>query len=211
MTRKSGGRAQQANANDVVILRAARAVFVANPDAPIADVAKVAGVGMSALYRRYASKENLLATLCADGQRIYIDEAERALASHASAWDAYVEFLRRIVAQDTHALSSRLAGTFVPTELHAKLGERLQQIAEEIFARARQSGMMRMDVTSLDVGFMLEALAHVQLGDVERTAALRQRLLTLVIDALRAGATTPLGGEQPTWEEQNQRWIPKSR
>ena len=58
--------------NDERILAAARAVFVADPSAPIAAVARHAGVGMSALYARYASKEDLLRALCADGLRRYI-------------------------------------------------------------------------------------------------------------------------------------------
>lgn len=209
MTRQPGGRTRQANENDGIIMRAAREVFVVNPSAPIADVAAKAGVGMAALYRRYASKEQLLATLCAEGQRLYIAEAEAALASSKSGWDAYVEFLQQIVAHDTHALSSRLAGTFTPTEVHATLGTRLQAVAEEVFQRARASGVMRTDVTLLDVSFLLEAIAQVRLGGPERTAELRQRLLALVIDSLRSGATSLLPGKAPTWEEQNQRWIPR--
>jgi len=208
--RQGGGRAQQANENDKLILQAAQEVFVANPSAPIAEVADKAGVGIAALYRRYPSKEHMLASLCANGQRTYIDEAEAALRSKGSAWDAYVLFLRRIVAQDTHALSSRLAGTFRPTKVHAGLGERLQSLSEKLFRRARASGAMRADVTLLDVGFMLEGIAQVNLGDGPRTGELRQRLVTLVIDSLRAGATTPLPGKAPTWDEQNARWVPRS-
>ncbi|MDX6234639.1 MAG: hypothetical protein QOH68_3754, partial [Nocardioidaceae bacterium] len=35
-----------------------------DPEAPISAVAQAAGVGISALYRRYAGKEELLQTLC---------------------------------------------------------------------------------------------------------------------------------------------------
>ena len=61
------GRRGQAARNDAVILDAARDVFLADPKAPIAAVADRAGVGISALYRRYASKDDLLRTLCHDG------------------------------------------------------------------------------------------------------------------------------------------------
>jgi AcrR family transcriptional regulator len=206
--RQAGGRTEEANRNDSLILQAAREVFVANPLAPIAEVATKAGVGIAALYGRYPSKEHLLATLCANGQRTYIAEAQAALSDTRHAWDAYTQFLRRIVAQDTHSLSSRLAGTFRPTALHAELGEQLQTLGDELFERARASGSMRADVTSLDVGFMLEGIAQVRLRDPERTAELRQRLTSLLIDSLRAAATTPLPGKAPTWEEQNARWIP---
>ena len=71
MTRALSGRQAQAARNDEVILAAARAVFVADPSAPISAVAERAGVGISALYRRYASKEELLRKLCSDGLARY--------------------------------------------------------------------------------------------------------------------------------------------
>jgi hypothetical protein len=53
-------RRAQAARNDQRILDAAREAFVADPGAPIAAVAKRAGVGIGALHRRYPSKEELL-------------------------------------------------------------------------------------------------------------------------------------------------------
>ncbi len=61
------GRRAQAARNDQRILDAARAVFTADPEAPIAVVAERAGVGIGALYRRYPSKEALLERLSLDG------------------------------------------------------------------------------------------------------------------------------------------------
>ena len=75
------GRVAEAERNDASILTAARSVFIFDPKAPISEVAKRAGVGIGALYSRYGSKENLLATLCELGQRTYLTEVERALAS----------------------------------------------------------------------------------------------------------------------------------
>jgi AcrR family transcriptional regulator len=207
--RQPGGRTKEANENDKLILEAAREVFVADPSAPIAKVAARAGVGIAALYGRYPSKEHLLATLCANGQRTYIAEAQAALEDKRAPWEAYARFLRRIVAQDTHALSSRLSGTFRPTEVHAELGRQLQAIGEELFERARASGILRPDVTSLDVGFMLEGIAQVRLGDARRTGELRERLVSLLIDSLRVRGKSPLPGKPPSWEEQNARWVPR--
>src|SRR5947209_15009797 len=109
------GRRAQAARNDERILEAARDVFVANPEAPIAAVADRAGVGISALYRRYASKEELLRRLCADGLARYLAVVEEALADHADPWEAFVGFMRRAVDAETSALTVRLAGTFQPT------------------------------------------------------------------------------------------------
>ena len=115
LTPLSGRRAEAAR-NDRKILDAAREVFVADPEAPISKVAQRAGVGISALYRRYASKEDLLRRLCADGLRSYIAAAEDALADEGDPWAAFADFMRRVVDADTHSLTLRLAGTFTPTD-----------------------------------------------------------------------------------------------
>ena len=201
------GRQAQAALNDELILRAAREVFLADPTAPISAVAERAGVGIGALYHRYVGKEDLLRTLCRNGQEIYLTEIKRALASDDEPWEAFTSFLRRIVAANTHGLTVRLAGTFVPTAEQLALAEEMQALAIELFERVRATGVLRDDVTYLDVEFLLEFLASVKLGSASRTAELRQRHLAVVIDGLRAGGRTPLPGEPPTWEEQTQRWL----
>jgi AcrR family transcriptional regulator len=201
------GRQAQAAQNDELILQAARDVFIADPGAPISAVAERAGVGIGALYHRYAGKEDLLRTLCRNGQQIYLAEIRRALASRAEPWDAYTSFLRRIVAANTHGLTVRLAGMFVPSEDQLRLAEEMQALAIEMFERVRSTGLLRDDVTFLDVEFLLEFLAGVKLGDASRSAQLRQRHLSVIIDGLRAGQRTPLPGNAPTWEEQTKRWI----
>jgi AcrR family transcriptional regulator len=201
------GRQAQAAHNDGLILRAAREVFLADPTAPISAVAERAGVGIGALYHRYASKEELLRTLCRDGQGIYLAEIRRALASNTGPWEAFTGFLRRIVAANTHGLTVRLAGMFTPTPEQMTLAEEMRALSIELFERVRATGLLRDDITWLDVEFLLEFLAAVKLGDASRTAELRQRHLAVVIDGLRSGQRTPLPGQPPTWEEQTERWL----
>jgi len=200
------GRQAQAAHNDEVILQAAREVFLEDPGAPIAAVAERAGVGIGALYHRYASKEDLLRTLCRNGQEIYLTEIKRALADDAEPWEAFTGFLRRIVAANTHGLTVRLAGMFVPSEEQMALAEQMRSLGMELFERVRGAGVLRDDVTYLDIEFLLEFLAGARLGDAIRTAELRQRHLAVIMDGLRSGGT-PLPGRAPTWQEQLERWI----
>jgi AcrR family transcriptional regulator len=191
------GRQSQAILNNEAILNAAREVFVANPNAPISAVAKRAGVGIGALYHRYESKEDLLRTLSRQGQDIYIAEVEKALASDDEPWDAFVDYLRRIVAANTHGLTVRLAGTFTPTPEQFVLAERMQALSIELVGRVRRSGALRPDVTHLDIDFLLEFLATVKLGNAERSAELRQRHLMVIVDGLHSDHPTPLPGQSP--------------
>src|SRR5262250_750171 len=201
------GRQAQAAHNDELILSAAQEVFLTDPTAPISAVAERAGVGIGALYHRYAGKEDLLRTLCRNGQEIYLAEIRQALDSDAEPWEAFTSFLRRIVAANTSGLTVRLAGTFVPTEEQLVLAEEMRMLGDELFERVRATGLLRDDVTFLDIGFLMELLAEVNLGDADRTAELRQRHLAIIIDGLRSGEHTPLPGKPPSWQEQTERWI----
>jgi AcrR family transcriptional regulator len=200
------GRRAEAARNDQRILEAARAVFVADPGAPIAAVAEHAGVGISALYRRYASKEELLRRLCADGLRAYIAAAEEALADDGDPWEAFARFMRRIVDADTHSLTSRLAGTFTPTEELNRDAAIAQELNERLLERTVAAGALRSDLDVNDLSMVFEQVAAVRLGDKERTSQLRHRYLALLLEAMQGSAAAPLPGPPPTWEEITARW-----
>jgi AcrR family transcriptional regulator len=200
------GRRAQAARNDRRILEAAREVFVADPAAPISAVAERAGVGISALYRRYESKEQLLRKLSADGLERYIAAAEAALADHGDPWSVFAEFMRRIVDADTHSLTLRLAGTFKPTEELYRRAERAQQLNVQLLERAQQAGALRSDLAVDDLSFVFEQLASVRAADEQRTRQLRHRYLALLLDALHTPSSAPLPGPAPSWDEVRQRW-----
>ena len=196
--RALSGRRAQAARNDERILAAARAVFVADPGAPISAVAKRAGVGISALYRRYASKEELLRQLSADGLRRYTAAVEAAVTDEGDAWAAFARFMGRIVDEDPHSLTLRLAGTFTPTEELYREAERAQELTVQLFERTRAAGAIRPDLTVNDLTFFFEQLASVRIGDEARTRELRHRYLALLLDALRTPSTAPLAGAPPS-------------
>jgi AcrR family transcriptional regulator len=201
------GRRAQALKNDSRILAAARAVFVDDPRTPISAVAARAGVGISALYRRYASKEELLRQLCADGLQRYIAAAETALADEADPWEAFAQFMGRVVDEDTHSLTLRVAGTFTPTEDLYREAERAQELTMKLFQRTRKAGVIRTDVTVDDLTFLFEQLASVRSRDEARTRELRRRYLALHLEALRTAPSVPLPGPAPSWEEVRERWA----
>ena len=200
------GRRAQAARNDQLILDAARAVFVADPGAPIAAVAERAGVGMSALYRRYRSKEELLRRLSGDGLRRYIAAAQAALADDGDPWAAFVGFMRRVVDADTHSLTLRLAGAFTPTEELYRDAGQAQELNVRLLERTKAAGAVRADLDVNDLSFLLEQVASVRLGDQDRTSQLRHRYLALLLDGLHPPAPGLLPGPPPTWQEVSGRW-----
>ncbi len=203
------GRRGQAIRNDARILEAAREVFVADPGAPMSAVAARAGVGISALYRRYPSKEELLRQLARDGLRRYIVEAEAAVADEGDAWGR-----SRLHGPDPragdHAITISLAGTFAPTEDLMAEAARAAELNTAHRSIGGRPGGLRADIEVEDLSLILEQLASIHLGDERRTRELRHRYLMLFLAGLRVDRPD-LPGPAPTPDELAQRWIPRTR
>ncbi|MBO3731470.1 TetR/AcrR family transcriptional regulator [Glycomyces niveus] len=203
------GRKAQAARNDKLILEAAHEVFVANPEAPIAEVAKRAGVGISALYRRYPSKEDLLRKLCGDGLAKHVALVQEAVDAEGDMWEAFCRFMRQVVAADTASITVKLAGTFTPTPDMFGAGAAAAELNDVLMRKLHEAGAIREDVKIGDVIMITESLASIDIGDAERTREVRLRSLELYLQALQAPARGPLPSSPPSEEEMNMRWIPK--
>jgi AcrR family transcriptional regulator len=200
------GRRAQAARNDLLILESAKAVFLADPGAPITAVAKHAGVGISALYSRYASKDDLLRTLCTEGLQRVIAETQQALADDRDSWTTFEDYMRRCVEADTSSMTLALAGTFTPTPDMFTLAEQANQLAQALFAKVKD--VLRPGVDVHDVSLVFEVVAAVKTSDQQRTQQLRRRYLTVILDGLRATERGALPGPPPTWQDVSERWIP---
>jgi AcrR family transcriptional regulator len=200
------GRRAQAARNDQRILDAARAVFTADPGAPIAAVAERAGVGISALYRRYPSKDDLLQRLSLDTLRRYIAAAEAALADDGDPWIAFATFMSRALDAGTGSLTLRFAGTFPATDELQRAGQRAYEVTKLLIDRTLSAGALRPDITVGDLSLIFEQLQSVHVRDEHRAGQLRHRYLTLILDALHTPSGAPLPGPPPAWEEIRSRY-----
>jgi AcrR family transcriptional regulator len=207
-TAPMSGRRAQAARNDLLILESAKAVFLADPGAPITAVAKHAGVGISALYSRYASKDDLLRTLCTEGLQRVIAETQRALADDRDSWTTFEDYMRRCVEADTSSMTLALAGTFTPTPDMFTLAEQANQLAQALFAKVKD--VLRPGVDVHDVSLVFEVVAAVKTSDQQRTQQLRRRYLTVILDGLRATERGALPGPPPNWQDVSERWMPAS-
>jgi AcrR family transcriptional regulator len=203
------GRRAQAARNDGLILEAAREVFTNDPQAPISTVAQRAGVGISALYRRYGNKEGLLRVLCADGLQRYVDEVEAALIDPREPRVVLQDFMRRAVDANTHSLTLSLAGTFEPDERLWRDAARASELNRRFYAKMKAAGALRADVEVEDFALIFEQLAAIQGPTPKRTAALRRRYLALILQALQTTNAPPLPGPAPTEAEISERWTLK--
>ncbi|WP_243712709.1 TetR/AcrR family transcriptional regulator [Actinomadura sp. 6K520] len=195
------GRKAQAARNDELIREAARAVFTADPGAPISAVAEQAGVGISALYRRYKSKEDLLQKLADEGMDRYLAQVEAALADEGDAWEAFAGFMRRCLDIGAGSLTMRLAGGFEVTEEMSRKGREIHLATTRLLERTKEAGVLRPEIEVGDVSVILEHLHGIRIGDDERMNRLQHRYLALILDALRRTDAGRLPGPAPTWQE----------
>jgi AcrR family transcriptional regulator len=199
------GRQAEAERNDLRVLEAAREVFARHgADAPIAAVAERAGVGMGSLYRRYGSKDDLLRRLCVLAMEQTIAAAERALATR-DAWDGLAGYVRACVGFRSGALAS-LAGAVETTPEMWTVSRRGRQLLEQVVARARRDGGLRPDVTALDVAWLIELFGR----HGEEPEPVRQRLLAIALDGLRAHDAPALPAPAPSAAEYEVRWRYRS-
>lgn len=218
-TPSGSGRQAEAARNDGRILDAARVVFLADPSAPISAVATRAGVGISALYRRYPSKQKMLHDLTRDGLQRFLADLEAALADPGDPWSVYTACLQQILAGQSQALAQRLAGSFTPTTELVDLATRAGDRYTALHRRAQRAGVLRKDVTSADVIMVLEAVSLIDLPGpaedpgrgAERVAQLRRRYLALFLQSLcTPAAPDRLPGPAATEPELSARWSPRA-
>jgi AcrR family transcriptional regulator len=207
------GRQAEAERNDRAVLDAARAVVArSGADATVAAIAEQAGVGMGSLYRRYGSKADLLRHLCILAMESTIRAANEAL-TEPDAWTGLAGYVRACVAQGTGTLGA-LAGAVETTQDMWAISTRSRDLLAQLADRARQAGVLRPDVTPLDIAWLIETLGRSgpAMPDSEDDL-IRQRLTAIAIDGLRATGPargrpqlSSLPGPPPTTRHYEQRW-----
>jgi AcrR family transcriptional regulator len=142
------------------ILEAARSVFAEEGlEASVAEVAERAGVGTATIFRRFPTKDDLVAAMLERELEAFIPRAKAAAeaddpsAGLADLFSAVVEgFI-------TDRCFSQASGgdLFERPRMQELVGE-LTAAIEELLRRARKAGVIRRDVVAEDIGFLVNAI-----------------------------------------------------
>lgn len=179
--------------NRARLIEAARELFAERGlHVTMDEIARHAGVGVGTAYRRFASREELIGALFDDRIEQVLANAETAVAD-PDPWHGLVTMIESSIEMQAadRGLKELL---FSPAELRDRVAvvrERMFPLVEQVFERARDAGMLRPDVSALDlpaINFMLGAAADLG-GDVE--PELWRRYATIVLDGLRARRDGP--------------------
>jgi AcrR family transcriptional regulator len=197
----AGARGLRADAarNRAAILAVARDVFAEQGlEAPLEVIAARAGVGIATLYRRFPTREKLVAAALVEKIAQYAEAAEQALEV-PDPWAGFAWFVQRIC--ELQACDRGLGDLLSMTLSAGEQIEQLRRTANEnviaLIDRAKASGTLRDDFVGEDLLLLLIATAAVmQVTRADAPDAWR-RFVALALDAFRGQDSAGLP-EPPT-------------
>jgi AcrR family transcriptional regulator len=183
-----------AERNRTAVLEAARAVFADNGlDAPIAEIARRAGVGIATLYRRFPTREDLIAELFDDKMSDYV-KAVTAAVEDDDPWRGFctnVELVCRMQYED-RGFADVLTTAFPQAEsLEAKRSAAYRGF-EKLVANAKSVGRLRQEFRPQDLVVMLMANAGLVDNAGAAAPAASRRLVSWILAACDTRHAHPL-------------------
>jgi AcrR family transcriptional regulator len=198
MTACRGLRADAAR-NRAAILAVARDVFAEQGlEAPLEVIAARAGVGIATLYRRFPTREKLVAAALAEKVAQYAEAAEQALEV-PDAWAGFAGFVQRICELQAcdRGLGDLLSMTLSADEQIEQLRRTANANVVTLIDRAKATGPLRADFVGEDLLLLLIATAAVmQVTRADAPQAWR-RFVALALDAF-SSPDSPRLPEPPT-------------
>jgi AcrR family transcriptional regulator len=153
------------------------------------EIAHRADVGVGTVYRRFPDKQALIDALFEDQLDTIVAIAEEALAV-PDAWDGLEHFLRVALEKQAHnrGLKELLLGAGIsPDSGCAPRGrDRIEPLVTRLVTRAQDQGALRADVSVSDVPLVQLMVGAVADYTRDVDPDVWRRLLTVVLDGLRA-------------------------
>ena len=204
---------RDAERNRQRILEAAREGFAERGlGITLDEIARLAGVGVGTVYRRFPNKELLLDALFEERIGEVVALAEAAVADE-DAWRGLTSFLEGAVgllASDRGLRELVLGSTYSPERVvHART--RIKPQVDQLVARAQAQGTLRPDVGASDFPLLMMMLDAVVATTHDVDPRSWRRALGIVLDGLRAPGTATLPGaplEVPQLERAIRAWRP---
>ncbi|MFW5418568.1 TetR/AcrR family transcriptional regulator [Nocardiopsis sp. CNT-189] len=193
------GLRADARENRARILRAAREAFAEQGiDVPVTAIARRAGVGVATLYRRFPTRDALVAESFAERFTACRAVLDRALAD-PDPWRGFCSFAWQLSAMQvadrgfSEAFLARFPGAVDHDRERARAEEEIGLLVE----RAKESGRVRPDVDRSDVLLLLLANCGVAAEAGPHAPAASRRLVGHLLRSFQADPSAPLPEPAP--------------
>jgi AcrR family transcriptional regulator len=173
-----------------LILEAAEESFAEHGhEASVADIAARAGVGQATIFRRFETKDDLIAAVFERklGQML---ETVEAAARKKRAWDGLTAFMAtatELQLRDRGFFQS-IAEQMMERPHLAELKLRAKSTITELVERAKAEGDLRADLSPEDVFAFCCAAAQAATMSGNPSPRAAKRYLSVMTDGMRAGA-----------------------
>jgi AcrR family transcriptional regulator len=203
--------------NRAAILAVARGMFAEHGlEAPLEAIAARAGVGIATLYRRFPTREKLVAAALVEKVAEYAEAARQALAT-PDPWDGFAGFVERIceLQAGDRGLSDLLSMTLSADEQVEELRRTANELLITVIDRAKAAGTLREDFVGEDLVLLLIATAavmHVTQADAPEAW---RRFVALALDSFSTrgvpSRSTPGLPDPPTTAQMTRAMIRLAR
>jgi AcrR family transcriptional regulator len=175
-----------ARRNEEKLVTAAREAFAERGvETSLEDIARRAEVGIGTLYRHFPTRPALL-------EAVYLDEVEQICRSAdefsgLDPWEALTAWLRRYA--DFAATKRALFDELLPyigqdAEVFTSCKTAIRTTGDALLQRAQEAGVVRPDVTFMDVARMVGGIATIRAAEPVEI----ERILEVALDGLRPRA-----------------------
>lgn len=194
-------RADAERNRERIVVAAAELFATRGLTVPLEEVARVAGVGVATLYRRFPTRTELAVEVFERNMAAYSDAVDAALA-RPSAVDGFRELLVDLCALQAADPGRRalLTTTFPASSLiEQRVSETVEKV-RELIDRAHREGGLRADVGVGDVVVLLLANAGVLEATAAHAPEAWRRFTALMVDAMCTGPDSALPDPTPPEE-----------
>jgi AcrR family transcriptional regulator len=185
------------------ILEAARAVFAEDGlDASVADVAERAGVGTATIFRRFPTKDDLVAAMLEQELVALVARAQAAAAADDPA-AAIAEFFSSAVEGfiDNRCFCEASGGNLFARPRMQELAGEVTVVVEQLLRRAREAGAIRRDIVPEDIAYLVNAVGHAGIRLEHTAPGAWRRYVEIVLAGLAPQSGSKLTQKPPTFEQ----------
>jgi AcrR family transcriptional regulator len=172
---------------ELILEAAAEAFAEKGHEACVADIAARAGVGQATIFRRFETKDELIAAVF-ERKIGQVLDAARVAGRKRSAWDGLCQLMATVTELQIgdrgffQANAERLMGD---PQMQARKAEVREEV-DKLVRRAKAEGSLRKDITTDDIPALACAAAQAATtGPVAKPGAWK-RYLKVITDGMRA-------------------------
>jgi AcrR family transcriptional regulator len=176
------------------VIAAAREVFAEQGlDCSTNEIARRAGVGVATLFRRFPTREHLVAATFAGKMQAYADAIDAALAD-PDPWHGFCGYIERVceMQADDRGFADVLTLTFPTAKAFEGERDRSARALGELIDRAKADGRLRSDFVHQDVPLVLMANAGIVTATRDAAPDAWRRFVAYLLQAFAADAAASL-------------------